>query len=135
MSNAELRQDQLFIVSKTAQLIQGIFQISTARQWLHPTLSCMHLSQFLVQGTWENQSPILQLPHVTQEIAKHCTLGKRSISTISGLLDLKESDRQSLLRGLSDESYQELLKIAQTFPLVSIQTVSFKSKLIGHRRY
>ena len=135
MSNAELRQDQLFIVSKAAQLIQGIFQISTARQWLHPTLSCMHLSQCLVQGIWENQSPILQLPHVTREIAKHCTLGKKSISTISGLLDLKESDRQSLLRGLSDESYQELLKIAQTFPLVSIQTVSFKSKLIDHRRY
>lgn len=114
------------MISKATQLIQGILQISMARQWLSPTLNGMNLSQFLVQGMWESQSPILQLPHITKDIARHCASGKKSIHTISDLLDMKEADRRSLLRSLNDESYQELLKIAQTFPVVRIQTVSFK---------
>lgn len=104
----------------------GILQIALARNWLLPTLHCMSISQYLVQATCEGRSPLLQLPHITNDIVKHAMAGKRSIKSIAGLLDMSESDRRSLLRALGEEQYQETLKVAETFPIINVDAVTFR---------
>lgn len=39
---------------------------------------------------------------------------------------MSESERRSLLRILSDEQYQETLKVAETFPIVNVDAVTFR---------
>lgn len=36
----------------------------------------MKLSAMLVQATWDNKSPLLQLPHFSDEILRHCVSKK-----------------------------------------------------------
>jgi preprotein translocase subunit Sec63 len=124
--DGDLKQDQAFVVSKAGKLVQGILQIALARQWLHPALSCMALSQYIVHGTWEGHSPLLQLPFITHDISRHSLTGRRAIKSIADLLDMNESDRRSLLRNLGDKEYSQALSIAQTFPMAQIDTVTFK---------
>ena len=126
LDDGDMKQDQAFVVSKAIKLVQGMMQIAIARQWLVPALHSSSLSQFLVQGMWESQSALLQLPYMDFEIIKHCVNGKRAIRSIADLLDMSEGDRRSLLKGLSDEQYREVIAIAQTFPAPRVDAVSFR---------
>lgn len=125
-NNADLRQDQAFIVAKATQLAQGLLQIALARNWLLPTLHCMNISQYLVQATYEGRSPLLQIPHITNDIVKHATSGRRSIKSIADLLDMTESERRNFLRTLSEEQYRETLRVAETFPIIKVDAVTFR---------
>ena len=40
--------------------------------------NCMRVAQMLVQGLWETKSPLLQLPHLTQDCLRHFTTKKVS---------------------------------------------------------
>ena len=33
--------------------------------------NCMRISQMMIQGLWDNKSPLLQLPHLNQENLRH----------------------------------------------------------------
>lgn len=126
VTDSNLVKDQIYIIAKTAQLVQGIIKIALARQWLVPAIHCMNISQYLVQGMWQNRSPLLQLPHVPANIVKHAIIGKRSIKNIADLLDMTEKDRRALLQSLNDTQYNELLSVAQTFPICNVEAVTFR---------
>lgn len=114
-------------MSKCAHLLQGVLQIALARQWLHPTNNCMILSQYVVQAMWDNQLAVLELPYITNYIAKQLGNSKHAIKSIPSLLKVNEADRRLLLKALSDEEYQELVSIGLKFPEIRVDAISFKS--------
>lgn len=130
VEDPKLVKDQAFIVATSQKIIQGILQISLSREWLHPTLHAVSLSAYLTQAQWEGQSALLQLPHITPDLVKHFTSGKKNIRTIEQFLAMSDEDRRSILRSLSPNQYEETLGIAQSFPQVHISAVSFKSIII-----
>jgi len=38
--------------------------------------NCMRVSQMMIQGLWDNKSPLLQLPHLNQDNLRHFTTKK-----------------------------------------------------------
>ena len=38
--------------------------------------NCMRVSQMIIQGLWDTKSPLLQLPHLSQENLRHFTTKK-----------------------------------------------------------
>ena len=54
----------------------------------------MKLSAMIVQCLWENQSPLLQLPHLLPEQLKHFHTKKRNISSIEGFAALPKKQRR-----------------------------------------
>ena len=38
--------------------------------------------QMVIQGLWETKSPLLQLPHISEEMLRHFTTRKRNIRNI-----------------------------------------------------
>lgn len=125
VENPELRADQERMVSKACHLALGMLQIALARQWLQTASQCIAMVQCLVQGVWEGQSSLLQLPYVDSAIVKHAKGRKTPIKTIRQLVEMSEEDRRSLLRSLSDEQYNALVSVAKTFPEVIIDSCKF----------
>ena len=54
----------------------------------------MKLSAMIVQCLWENQSPLLQLPHLSVEQLKHFHTKKRHINSVESFAALSKELRR-----------------------------------------
>lgn len=123
----DLLEDQEWVVTCSYLLLtKGIIPLAIARDWLHSTVACIGLSQFLVQAAWEDTLPVMQLPHITREICKHFVSGKRTIVTVSALLDLAEQERRALLRDLTNEECEDLVQIGESLPHLRIKNITYE---------
>ncbi len=64
--------------------------------WLHPALAAMEMCQMVVQGQWEKDSPLLQLPHFTPQLA--AAAAAKDISTVFDLVEMEDEERRELLQ-------------------------------------
>ena len=80
----------------------------------------MKLSAMVVQGLWECKSPLLQLPHITDENLKYFSSKRHQVRTLEQLARLKEEDRRSLLHHLDDNQYNNLVQVLGAMPYVDM---------------
>ncbi|RKP07186.1 Sec63 Brl domain-containing protein [Thamnocephalis sphaerospora] len=126
VADPSLRKDQEYIISKAAHLAQGMMQIALSHGWLTSSMFCMDISQMLVQGTTLHDTPLLQLPHITQDMLKHFRTGTRNIRTVPDLMEMSEKDRRSLLRSLTDEEYANTMLVAKRHPRLEVTRAILK---------
>jgi pre-mRNA-splicing helicase BRR2 len=86
--------------------------------WLLPALAAMELSQITLQAMWEDDSPLMQLPHVTR--ARANALKAAGVQTVFALLELEEDARRKMLAELSKKEYAELAIAANRYPAVDV---------------
>lgn len=109
------------IVSVVNQLIMLAYAGRISGQKLPPIETienCMKLAPMVIQGLWEFKSPLLQLPHITEDRLKHFMNKKRFIKSIPQFMKLSSEDRRGLLRDMSDEEYENVLKVGSKMPLI-----------------
>ena len=81
----------------------------------------MKMSPMIVQGLWDNKSPLLQLPHVTEEMQKYFMSKKRHIRSIQQFCQLRADDRRDIFKSLSDDQYKDILRVCGTMPLIDFK--------------
>jgi translocation protein SEC63 len=102
----------------------------------------MKLSPMVVQALWDKQSPLLQLPHIEEDMLKHFHSRRRNIKSLQQLAQMKvikakdvglrllhvyclplrqDEDRRSLLRSLSEDQYKDLIRVLAMMPLLNIE--------------
>ncbi|XP_018907486.1 translocation protein SEC63 homolog isoform X2 [Bemisia tabaci] len=89
--------------------------------------NCMKLSPMIVQALWEHKSPLLQLPYVTEDTLRCFNNNKRQIRTLIQLARLKNEDRRNMFRFLTDEEYEDVMKVLGRMPYLDF---SVKSEVI-----
>lgn len=82
----------------------------------------MKLCPMIVQGLWEFKSPLLQLPYINDDNLKYFMSKKRQIKTLQQYAQLKGEERRNLLRNLSDEEYENVMKVLGNMPYIDFQT-------------
>merc|ERR1719418_169575 len=127
-----LHQDRLYIIKKCPYLIQEmvsclsqlILLAHAGRIARLPSLdtveSTMKCSALVVQALWDKASPLLQLPHVEEDMLKHFYSKRRNIKSLKQLAMMGDEDRRSLLRTLTDDQYRDLVKVLASFPQLSV---------------
>merc|ERR1740131_869836 len=127
-----LHQDRLYIIKKCPYLIQEmvsclsqlILLAHAGRIARLPSLdtveSTMKCSALVVQALWDKASPLMQLPHVEEDMLKHFYSKRRNIKTLKQLAMMNDEDRRSLLRSFSDDQYKDLVKVLGGFPHLTI---------------
>ncbi|XP_007891088.1 translocation protein SEC63 homolog [Callorhinchus milii] len=128
-----LEEDYWLVIRKCPGLLQEMINVgcqltmmANTRGGIHaPRLesieNCMKLSQMLVQSLWDFKSPLLQLPHFEEEHLKYCWSKKYKIRTVQDLVSMKDADRRSMLRFLSEEKYDGVMAVLSNFPHVSME--------------
>jgi len=131
-----LHVDRLFVIKKCPNLIQEIVQcISQLVLLAHagriarlPSLDtieyAMKCSSMIVQAMWEKSSPLLQLPHIDEEILRHFTTNRRNIKTLQQLAKMKDEDRRLLLRSLTEEQYSDVTRVLSLMPLLTAKVTT-----------
>merc|ERR1719445_3046475 len=127
-----LHQDRPYIIKKCPYLIQEmvsclsqlILLAHAGRIARLPSLdtveATMKCSSLVVQALWDKASPLLQLPHVEEDMLKHFYSKRRNIKSLKQLAMMADEDRRSLLRSVTDEQYKDLMKVLAGFPQLSM---------------
>merc|ERR1711971_301569 len=127
-----LHEDRLFIIKKCPFLIQEMVTCTSqlillahaGRIGRLPSLDtiefAMKLSPLVVQAVWDKQSPLLQLPHIEEDMLKHFHTKRRNIKTLQQVAKLDDDERRSLLRKLTDEEYKDVIRVLASFPILDV---------------
>ena len=71
--------------------MQATVDVISSSSWLHPALAAMEMSQMISQAMWERDSVLMQIPHVTKDIAQRAAAHEPAIETIFDLVELEVS--------------------------------------------
>ena len=132
LSPNTLHPDRLYIIKKCPFLVQEmvtcisqlILLAHAGRIGRLPSLdtieNAMKLSPLVVQALWDKSSPLLQLPHIQDDMLKYFHSRRRNIKTLQQLAKMKDEDRRSLLRQLSDEQYKDVIRVLAMMPVLDV---------------
>jgi translocation protein SEC63 len=81
----------------------------------------MKMSPMIVQALWEIRSPMMQLPHINEDMQKYFMSKKRQISSIQSFCEMKDEDRRVVLKSLTDDQYADIMKVCSTMPLIDFK--------------
>lgn len=117
-----LRKSTFLIQEMVSCVVQLIAMAKTGRASNMPRLetveNCILVSQMVVQGMWNSKSPLLQLPHVEMDTLR--LFKKRNVQTIKQLAVMNQSNRRSMLNGLTDQEYDDVMTVCSMFPVIEM---------------
>ncbi|XP_073837094.1 translocation protein Sec63 [Musca autumnalis] len=124
-----LEKDRQFIVKKCPYLVQEmvscvhqLVMLAYARRVprlpsIETIENCMKMSPMIIQALWEFKSPLLQLPHVTDDHLYFMNK-KRHIKNLQQFAQLAPEESRQLLKSLSDFEYANVMKVLGKMPLI-----------------
>eukprot|EP00929_Paragymnodinium_shiwhaense_P011933 TRINITY_DN11834_c0_g1_i1.p1 TRINITY_DN11834_c0_g1~~TRINITY_DN11834_c0_g1_i1.p1 ORF type:complete len:668 (+),score=215.43 TRINITY_DN11834_c0_g1_i1:170-2173(+) len=95
---AELRADCDELLKYSLKISQAMIEIACMREWFFTAQSMIEFRRCLIQALDLKSSQLLQIPHFTEEILKHCHRGKHSISTLTDFLKKEPDERKGLAK-------------------------------------
>jgi pre-mRNA-splicing helicase BRR2 len=119
--SSDLRTDQKRVLCDSINLIPAIVDVISSNGWLKPALAAMELSQMVVQGLWNKDNVLLQIPHFTKEIVDRCMAyqGEDQIESVFDILSLDDEVRNDLLR-LPDEKMADVAVFCNNYPNIEV---------------
>lgn len=111
---AELQGDLEIILNRIVPLTYALIDVLSSQGWLAPALAAMEFCQMSVQALWDSDSPLRQLPHFTGELV--AAAAKFGCETISEFVDLDDSDKLALLKGIPGRAIAEIAAFANEYP-------------------
>ncbi|XP_013103579.2 translocation protein SEC63 homolog [Stomoxys calcitrans] len=124
-----LEKDRQFIVKKCPYLVQEmvscvhqLVMLAYARRVprlpsIETIENCMKMSPMIIQALWEFKSPLLQLPHVTDDHLYFMNK-KRHIKNLQQFAQLAPEESRQLLKSLSDFEYGNVMKVLGKMPSI-----------------
>ncbi len=119
--STDLRIDQKRVIGEGVKLIQAIVDVISSNGWLKPALAAMELSQMVVQGLWNKDNILMQIPHFTKEIIQRCENhdGEEPIESVFDILSLDDDLRNDLLQ-LPDDKMADVAVFCNSYPNVDV---------------
>lgn len=124
-----LEKDRQFIVKKCPYLVQEmvscvhqLVMLAYARRVprlpsIETIENCMKMSPMIIQALWEFKSPLLQLPHITDDHLYFMNK-RRHVKNLQQFAQLSADESRQLLKSLTDFEYENVMKVLSKMPLV-----------------
>lgn len=113
--------DQKVVLKESINLIQAVVDVISSNGWLKPALAAMELSQMIVQGLWNKDHVLKQIPHFSDEIIERCKAheGDDAVESVFDILALDDAVRNSLLQ-LPDHKMADVAVFCNSYPNVDV---------------
>ncbi|GKY92360.1 hypothetical protein MPSEU_000206900 [Mayamaea pseudoterrestris] len=118
---AEMRTDLEWVLREAVDLIQALVDVISSNGWLKPALASMEVSQMIVQGLWNKENVLKQIPHFTDEIIRRCAAykGDEPIESVFDILTLDDDVRNELLQ-LPEDKMADVAVFCNNYPNLDI---------------
>uniref|UniRef100_J3LSQ6 RNA helicase n=1 Tax=Oryza brachyantha TaxID=4533 RepID=J3LSQ6_ORYBR len=115
-----LAADQREILLTAPRLLRAMVDVVSSNGWLTTALDAMELSQMVIQGMWDRDSVLLQLPHFTKELVRRCQENEgKAIESIFDLAEMSMPEMQDLLQ-LPNSQLQDIIEFVKNFPNIDM---------------
>lgn len=112
-----LASDQRKMLAIVLKLVNACADTLSSEGHLN-ALQAMDLSQMIVQGMWNRDSPLLQVPHVDDKMLER---GKKyHVETVYDIMSLEDDERDDFLQ-LGDAELQDVAEFVNKFPNIDVQ--------------
>ena len=115
---SDLRADQAAVLADTRKLLRAMVDVIGSAGWLTPATAAMELAQMCVQGVWSSDTPLRQVPHLTDGVA--AALAKYGVDDVFGLKEMDDDDRRHALAALTDEQVNDVAQMCNKYPDIDI---------------
>jgi translocation protein SEC63 len=129
LDDASLNEAKFEVAPIAHALTQAFTSICLAFGSTAPILASYSITQSLIQAIPPDGSPLLQLPHITSDIAKAIEGDAKTHLTIQKFMQLPDSKRRELTVGksmLSKSQYKTAIGVAQQIPNFQVAKAFFK---------
>eukprot|EP00467_Chlorarachnion_reptans_P010989 CAMPEP_0114498978 /NCGR_PEP_ID=MMETSP0109-20121206/7165_1 /TAXON_ID=29199 /ORGANISM="Chlorarachnion reptans, Strain CCCM449" /LENGTH=2132 /DNA_ID=CAMNT_0001676501 /DNA_START=186 /DNA_END=6581 /DNA_ORIENTATION=+ len=116
--------DTRSLLDQAIRILQAMIDISAENGYLKTTLNIMHLTQLIVQGTWDTKSDILTIPKCTDKFVEECkNNSKVQINSLSDLVQLPRKSQEHLMRrsGMKKPIMDSVFKTLGKIPDVEVK--------------
>lgn len=114
----KLVKDLNVILVDSVKLLQALVDVISSQGWLRPALAVMEVAQMLVQGQWDKDPVLMQIPHFDDDIVSK--LKEIKVESVFDLLELEDSSRESILNNLSPEQISDVAMFCNAYPNVEL---------------
>lgn len=113
----ELAHDQKSILSRVLKLVHASVDTLSSEGYLN-ALQAMDLSQMVVQGLWNRESPLRQIPHSSDAMLQRCK--KFNVETVYDIMSLEDEERDEVLQ-LEGSRLQDVAEFVNKYPNIDVQ--------------
>jgi len=92
----ELRADLNELLRHSSKITQAMIEIACMREWFFTAQAMIEFRRSLVQALDIKSSQLLQIPHFTEDILRHCHRGKNAVSSLSEFIKKEPEDRKGM---------------------------------------
>jgi pre-mRNA-splicing helicase BRR2 len=123
--SSELKSDQSIVLSSALKLLQALVDVISSNGWLKPAIVAMETSQMVVQGLWDKDHPLLQVPHIDKDTLFRCKaennpmLNGEDVETVFDIMSLEDEVRDDLLR-VSPTEMVEVADFCNAYPNIEL---------------
>lgn len=101
----------------------------STNMWLKPAIAAIELSQMIVQGMWNEDSRLLQLPHFDKERSRG--FESEGVESIFDFTEMEDATRMKLLEGLSEQEVTDIVQFCNEYPDIEVTAKLDKSTVEG----
>lgn len=116
--NPDLGADLRAVVGKAPRLLQAMVDVVSSSGWLNPALAAMEMSQMMTQGMWQRDPVLMQVPHITRDMAESCA--EKGVETVFDLAEMEAGALKDVLQ-LGDEELADVARWLARYPDISVE--------------
>lgn len=116
----DLTIDLKLILADSIKFLQSLVDVISSQGWLRPALAAMELSQMVVQGQWDKDHVLMQIPHFTPEIVDACVANDPPVESVFDVMELEDDVRNKLLISLSNEKKSDIAIFCNAYPNIEL---------------
>lgn len=117
--STDFTADLKCILRDSAKLLQSLVDVISSQGWLKPALAAMELSQMIVQGLWDKDSPLLQIPHFNADIVTRLKGAATPVESVLDVLEMDDDLREQLLQ-LTQEQMSDVAMFCNAYPNIDV---------------
>lgn len=114
--SVDLANDQKLVVEKILNLLGACIDNLSSEGYLN-AINVMELSQMVVQGMWNRDSPLKQIPFVDELMLKRAE--KHKVETVYDIMSLEDDERLDVLQ-LDDDKLNRVAEFVNKYPNIDI---------------
>ncbi|BEJ17062.1 hypothetical protein CspHIS471_0604630 [Cutaneotrichosporon sp. HIS471] len=113
---ADLTIDQASILGKVTGLLSACVDVMSSKSFLN-CLGAMDLSQMCVQGIWDRDSPLKQVPYFDADVLAR--FKKADHDSVYDIMELEDDERNELLQ-MDDRKLARVAKFVNAYPNIEV---------------